>query len=113
MLIRDKDKFLKAMLDLFDSVDAISCTDTSSAMDEDFVHATTEAFINAYVEYVLSKGDLRSEAYVNQTESWVREWVYNGPIFIMFNVPGLMEEVNTYLVEHKEVVNADNESTVN
>ena len=102
MQIKDKERFLHAMSELFASVNGISCTDVSSDEDEQYVHATTEAFIKAYFEYVLSKGDLRSPAYLEKTETWIREWIQNGPIFMMFNEPGLMEEVNKYIQEHTE-----------
>ena len=100
MQIKDKERFLHAISELFASVNGISCTDVSSDEDEAYVHATTSAFIKAYVEYVLSKGDLRSPNYIAQTEKWVKEWIQNGPIFVMFNEPGLMEEVNKYIESH-------------
>jgi hypothetical protein len=100
MKILDKQRFLNAMLELFRSVDHISAVgDGNTYVHEDGeTEVTAEDFIQAYKTYELSKGESPTDRQVEYTEGWIRGWITNGPLFIVFNEPGLLKEVNDYLI---------------
>jgi hypothetical protein len=95
MKVLDKERFLKGMLEIYRSVDHLRCAGDFS----DSSAYTTEDFIKAFKAYILSLGDLMSQEYIDQTEAWIRDWITGGPVFMVFNEPGLLEEVNNYIIE--------------
>jgi hypothetical protein len=99
MQILDKQRFLNAMLELFRSVDHISCVGSEKNEGDSEVAFCTEDFIQAFKAYELKRGDNPTDRQIEYAEQWIREWITNGPLFIMFNQDGLMAEVNQYLID--------------
>lgn len=98
MKIVDKERFLNAMLELSRSVDHISCVGDGSTFEGESNEVTTEDFIQAYKAYELSKGESPTDRQIEYTDGWIRAWIMNGPLFILFNEPGLLKEVNDYII---------------
>ena len=52
--------------------------------------------------YELKKADNPTDRQIEYTEQWIREWITRGPIFIIFNDPELMKDVNEYISAHTQ-----------
>ena len=100
MLIKDKEKFLQGMLNLFESCEHIGCTAGIKYDGDQSVSA--EDFVKAYKMYELSKADNPTDRQIEYTEQWIREWITRGPIFVIFNDPQLMEDVNEYITAQNQ-----------
>lgn len=106
-MIKDKERFLKAMLDIYESVDHISCAGGTEFDGEK--SASAEDFIIAYTTYQLLKAQDPNENQVAHVKQWVREWITRGPVFMIFNDTQLLQEVNDYISSQQPCGCGENE----
>jgi hypothetical protein len=94
-MIRDKEKFLRAMMDLYESVDHLSCAGGIEYDGDKSLSA--DDFIQAITTYQLSKASDPNENQVAYVKQWIKDWITRGPVFMLFNDTELLKEVNEYI----------------